>query len=220
MKTDKGTGWMLHCGIGLAAYGMLAACQAASLNVQLSDGAGAALQDAVVAAIPEGGAPAKSNAGLIKIEQNGRKFIPAVTVLQTGSAVSFPNLDTVRHHIYSFSPAKKFEMKLYSGVPSENVVFDKPGVVTLGCNIHDKMIAWVVVVDTPYFAKSDAKGELKLDLPKGKYNLRVWHAQQAGSASAEQSLQITEQSQHLQIKVQTKGAPPLKQETKADELIY
>ena len=86
------------------------------------------------------------------IDQRDKQFIPYVTALQVGTSVWFANTDKIRHHVYSFSPAKKFELPLYAGVPAEPVVFDQPGFVTLGCNIHDWMIAYVAVLTTPYFA--------------------------------------------------------------------
>jgi hypothetical protein len=90
--------------------------------------------------------------------------------------VSFPNFDTVRHHVYSFSATKTFDIKLYAGTPANPVVFDKPGVATLGCNIHDRMSAHIVVVDTPLFASSDAAGAARFDLPAGDHVLLFWHA--------------------------------------------
>jgi len=103
--------------------------------------------------------------------------VPQVSVVTVGTPVSFPNRDTVRHHVYSFSPVKTFELKLYAGSPHEPVVFDKPGVAVLGCNIHDQMVAWVVVVDTPFFARSGTTGRARIaDVPAGAYRMRVWHA--------------------------------------------
>jgi hypothetical protein len=96
--------------------------------------------------------------------------------IQGGAAVTFPNKDNIRHHVYSFSATKPLDLKLYSGVPAKPVVFDKPGAVKLGCNIHDWMVGYVYVVDTPYFAKTDKTGSARLDgLPAGDYQLRVWH---------------------------------------------
>jgi len=98
-----------------------------------------------------------------------------VLAVQTGTAVRFPNSDNVRHQVYSFSSAKRFQLPLYAGSPAAPVVFDKPGVVTLGCNIHDRMSAFVVVVDTPYFvATGSSPGELP-NLPEGRYVVHVWH---------------------------------------------
>ncbi len=111
-----------------------------------------------------------------EVAQVERKFVPQVTVLPVGSELRFPNRDTVRHHVYSFSPAKTFELKLYAGTPANPVSFDKPGIAVLGCNIHDQMVAWVVVVETPYHAVAAKNGALKIDAPAGTYRLRTWHA--------------------------------------------
>ena len=110
------------------------------------------------------------------VDQRDKQFIPYVTAVQVGTPVIFPNSDNIRHHVYSFSPAKKFELPLYSGVPAQPVVFDKVGFVTLGCNIHDWMIAYVAVLPTPYFqvTRQDGHAVLK-DLPAGQYTVQVWH---------------------------------------------
>ncbi|MEB0133760.1 methylamine utilization protein [Actimicrobium sp. CCC2.4] len=152
------------------------AAAAASLTVQVTASDSAAATDAVVylesgagQTLPKLGRPAQ-------IEQKGRAFMPLVTVVQTGASISFPNNDSVRHQVYSFSPAKVFELKLYSGAGGEPLLFDKPGTVIIGCNIHDKMSAYIQVVDTPYFAKTDTTGKAVIDnLPAGKYNLKVWY---------------------------------------------
>lgn len=109
------------------------------------------------------------------IDQVRVQFAPRVSVVETGASVSFPNSDDVLHHVYSFSPAKRFELPLYSGRPSSPVVFDQPGVVVLGCNIHDQMIAYVVVLDTPVHAVTGADGVVALEAPAGEYALQVWH---------------------------------------------
>ena len=109
--------------------------------------------------------------------QQGKQFLPGVLVVPVGTSVHFPNRDSVRHHVYSFSPAKKFELKLYTGTPANPVVFERAGVVTLGCNIHDRMVGWIVVVDTPYYAQA-AEGAAQVQIngvPAGNYKLRVWH---------------------------------------------
>jgi plastocyanin len=154
---------------------------AATLDVAVVDQSGAPVSDAVVYATQVVGPPARpSSPGMIV--QREKTFIPTVTPIQSGTAIAFPNEDTVRHHVYSFSPAKVFELKLYIGSPREPVLFDKAGVVVLGCNIHDHMLAYVVVVDTPYFAKTDASGAARLaSLPDGEYQLRVWHARLPGA---------------------------------------
>lgn len=156
---------------------LLSPANAANLSVKITDKAGVALQNAVVYVEPVNKiitsiAPTTA----VSIEQKGRKFLPLVTVAQAGSLITFPNRDTVRHHVYSFSPAKTFELKLYTGVPAAPVLFDKAGTAVLGCNIHDQMVAFVHIVDTPYFAKTDALGKVLLkDVPDGAYVLKAWH---------------------------------------------
>lgn len=154
-----------------------AAAWAVPVTLQVRTAAGQPVADAVVAVELRGRASRTSTAKA-EMSQRDRSFRPPVLVVQTGTAVSFPNFDTVRHHVYSFSPVKVFDIKLYAGTPAEPVVFDKPGVAALGCNIHDRMSAHIVVVDTPHFARTDARGEASLDLPAGEHRLLTWHAAQ------------------------------------------
>ena len=116
-------------------------------------------------------APATASADMKQVQ---RSFVPSLLVVQTGTSVHFPNFDTVRHHVYSFSPTKTFELKLYAGTPAQPVVFDKAGTATLGCNIHDRMLAYIHVVDTPYFGVTDGLGNVTIDLPPGDHTVRVW----------------------------------------------
>jgi plastocyanin len=110
-----------------------------------------------------------------RMAQRNMQFEPFVLIVPVGADVAFPNLDRIRHHVYSFSPAKTFELKLYGRDETRIVHFDKPGVVDLGCNIHDNMVAFIVVVDTPYAAKTDASGVAVIhDAPAGPHALRVW----------------------------------------------
>jgi plastocyanin len=147
----------------------------ADVTVAVSDSQGVALADAAVYLQPlQGRAPKGGQKG--SIEQVDKTFVPYVSVVQTGTAVSFPNKDTVRHHVYSFSAPKLFDLKLYSGTPSQPVVFDKPGLVALGCNIHDWMLAYVLVVETPWFAVSKDRGNAVVEnVPAGDYNMMIWH---------------------------------------------
>ena len=161
---------------------------AGGLAIQVSDSSGKPLADAVVWADAEASMPVARPLKPAEIEQRGLTFLPLVSVIQTGSRVAFPNNDRVKHHIYSFSPAKKFDQKLYSGAAAATQVFDKPGLVVLGCNIHDRMVAYVKVVDTPLFAKTDAAGIARIELPAaGKYTVSVWHYNMSGPA-VEQAL--------------------------------
>ena len=170
-------------------WGGLQTAGAGTLQLQVQDKNGKPLPDAIVfLESAEAKAAAKPLKG-VEVAQVGRQFKPAVTVVTPGTSILFPNQDTVRHHVYSFSPAKTFELKLYAGVPANPVVFDKVGIAVLGCNIHDNMVAWVLVVDTPYFGHTDAQGKLTLgDVPNGSYKLRTWHASlPTGAPAAEQA---------------------------------
>ncbi len=174
----------------LAILSVVAAGAGASgIAVQVQDMAGKVLPDTVIYVegenIPAGKPPAR-----VEIEQKGLKFLPLVTVIQTGSKIFFPNKDKVRHHIYSFSAAHKFDQKLYSGEEAAPQLFDKAGTVVLGCNIHDKMLAYVKVVDTPYFAKTDGAGAARIELPPGKFTVKAWHFNTAGGQTPEQVLEV------------------------------
>jgi hypothetical protein len=161
----------------LAAFGCATTlAHAASVRVQVVDQAGAPVQDAVVYALPVNGkAPATKPAGAV-IDQIRRHFVPMVSVVQTDASVSFPNKDNIEHDVYSFSPPKRFELNLYHGIPANPVVFDKPGLVVMGCNIHDTMVAYLLIVDTPWFAKTDANGAATIDnLPADSYKVIAWH---------------------------------------------
>ena len=122
---------------------------------------------------PVGARPAGKRTAVV--DQINQQFVPYVSAVQVGTAVTFPNHDNVRHHVYSFSPAKKFELPLYAGIPAEPVVFDREGIVTLGCNIHDWMLAYVAVLGTPYFQITRDDGRVSLrNLPAGSYHVQVW----------------------------------------------
>ena len=167
----------LSCTVAVVAH-----AQPAEVVATVKDQHGKPLADAVVIAVPTDGsnrAPAKPRDDAIF--QVDKEFVPKVSVVLTGTAIAFPNNDSVRHHVYSFSAAKKFELPLYQGVPASPVVFDKAGVVILGCNIHDWMVAYVYVSESPHFAKSGADGNATITgLPPGAYVVRAWHPQLEG----------------------------------------
>lgn len=172
------------------ALGSAGASQAADWTLQVRDPAGAPVPNAAVAVELKGQPVRPATGAAATMAQRDRQFQPQLLVVQTGTAVNFPNFDTVRHHVYSFSPTKKFELKLYSGTPAEPVVFDKPGVAQLGCNIHDRMSAHIVVVDTPLFGITDAKGEVTLNLPPGEHRLRLWATRMGNAAPSSQPLVV------------------------------
>ena len=176
--------------------GLVATAHAGTVVVAVADAAGQPLTDAVV--FLDSAEARKQVKPLIGAEmaQEKRKFVPSVLVVPVGTEVRFPNHDSVRHHVYSFSPAKKFELKLYSGTPSNPVLFDKPGVVVLGCNIHDQMVGWMLVVETPFYGRTpDGSGKVQLDnVPPGVYTLRTWHARLPVGAPAQEQVLTGPQS--------------------------
>ncbi|MBI5927077.1 MAG: methylamine utilization protein [Aquabacterium sp.] len=147
---------------------------AANQSIQVQGDGGQAMEGAAVSVFVKGTKPTASPDVTADMAQKNKAFAPTLRVVQTGTSVSFPNFDTVRHHVYSFSPVKPFEIKLYAGTPAAPVIFDKPGTATLGCNIHDRMLGYIHVVDTPYFGVTDAAGKVTLDLPAGEHRVRVW----------------------------------------------
>jgi plastocyanin len=160
--------------------------RAGDIAFVLSSNRGGAVSDAVITAYPESGA----RGGFARfdwpqeMDQRNLQFAPFVLITPVGASVSFPNRDAVRHHVYSFSPAKAFELKLYGRDETRKVVFDKPGVVALGCNIHDSMVAFIKVVDTPFAAKSDAMGQAVLrGLPPGPAKVLIWHPYQKAAGN-------------------------------------
>lgn len=177
--------------IGVGACLTAAVSAAASVQVELRDEAGKPLSEAVVfLESPEAAKAVKPMLGA-EMAQQGKEFVPRVLVVTKGTELAFPNRDKVRHHVYSFSPTKKFELKLYAGTPANPVLFDQAGVVLLGCNIHDSMVGWVLVVNTPYHGQSQA-GRLTLDnVPAGNYRLRSWHpGLPVGAAALDQALVV------------------------------
>jgi len=160
----------------LGAIGLPFAAFAASLDVSVKNKQGEMVKDAVVYVTTAPGNGSQAKGGKAIIDQRDKEFIPYVIPLKTGTAVRFPNHDNIRHHVYSFSSSKKFEIPLYKGTPAKPIVFDKPGIVVLGCNIHDWMSAYVFVSDTPFFSVTAEDGTGRIgNLSPGTYEVQVWH---------------------------------------------
>jgi plastocyanin len=161
----------------LALAGAASPLAAAPLSVRVVDGSGRPVRDAVVTLEPDGrAARAPRSGGHFVVAQKNLQFHPFLTVVPVGADVSFPNLDPTKHHVYSFSPAKRFELKLFAKDQSRTVHFDKPGVVALGCNIHDGMSAFILVTDSAWTARTNAQGVVTfLDAPNAPGRLTVWH---------------------------------------------
>ncbi len=155
--------------------------QAASVSLTITDSDGHALADAVVSVMPVNktisgpDGPSATPIATI-IDQRNETFIPYVVTIRRGGSVTFRNSDKTRHHVYSFAPIKQFEYVLKPTESSPPVVFDKPGIVVLGCNIHDQMIAYVDVTDAPWVTVTPASGVAHIDgLPSGDFVITIWH---------------------------------------------
>jgi plastocyanin len=176
---------IFYCCVVLALAAGNASAQSAEISARVTDDQGRPVEDAVVVAVPSDGTHVPVRPREAMVDQLNQEFVPKVTAVVVGTPVRFPNHDNIRHQVYSFSPAKRFELPLYAGVPAEAVLFDKPGVVILGCNIHDWMIGYVYVSESPYFAKTGKDGTAVLaELPPRSYTVRVWHPQLDGAEEA------------------------------------
>jgi plastocyanin len=186
------------------------------LVLTLTDEQRAPVADAVVMLQPASGVTLSPRLAArdVVVKQIEREFLPRVTLVGLGSKATFPNNDTVQHSVYSFSKAKPFEIPIYSGNSPTTVTFDRPGVVTLGCNIHDWMVGYIVVADTPVAELTKADGLASIgELPPGNYTLRIWHPLQK-IAEYSQTITIAEATRRLAITLalnppRTRYKPPL-----------
>jgi len=185
---------------------------AAPLSVRVVDSSGRPVRDAVVTLYPSGGAARTPRpGGRFTVAQQNLQFRPFLTVVSVGANVSFPNLDPTKHHVYSFSPAKKFELKLFAKDQSRTVHFDKPGVVALGCNIHDQMSAFIVVTDSAWTARTNAQGVVIFaDAPNAPARLTAWHPYlRAPGGQVQQAIAPAQRSAGFQVRLRPPPAMPM-----------
>jgi plastocyanin len=195
--------FLLWCSLAVRAVG-------ADLQVLVKDQTGRPVEGAVVWA--EGSQEKALPAIQTEIVQRNRQFIPPVTIVPVGSVVRFPNWDNVQHHVYSFSAAKTFDIPLYIGQSPKAIEFERPGIVTLGCNIHDWMAAYVVVLDSGFFARTDERGVgLIRNLPAGPVSIVGWCPRLRG-APVQANLEGSQSSAELTMKLR-----PAFQRTPPDE---
>jgi plastocyanin len=165
---------------------------AADLTAAVLDGAGHGVAGIVIIAESDRALPDKHAPRTAIMDQQHMQFVPRVLVIQTGTGVDFPNSDQIQHQVYSFSAPKTFKLSLYAGHKYPPVIFDRPGLVTLGCNIHDGMIGYIYVTDSPFFGRSDDAGQLQLHgLPAGNYTLTAAHPQMQEPGGGPLQLHLT-----------------------------
>src|SRR5690349_13801942 len=194
-----------------AGLGLTAPLSAAPLAVRVVDASGRPVRDAVVTLYPAGSAArAPSAGGRFVVSQQNLQFHPFLTIVPVGADVSFPNLDSTKHHVYSFSSAKRFELKLFAKDQSRTVHFDKAGVVALGCNIHDQMSAFIVVTDSAWTARTNAQGMASFgDAPNVPARLAVWQPYlRAPGGMVEQAVGAGQRSASFSLRLRPPPAMP------------
>lgn len=187
---------------------------AATLAVQIVDQDGKAAPNAVVTLTPQGRsmpAPATRLDAEKVIDQRQETFIPLVTILPRNGHIVFANHDKTKHQVYSFSAIKQFEITLVQGQNSPPFLFEKTGIATLGCNIHDHMIAYVVVTDSPWTAITGADGRAEIaDIPAGTYDVQLWHPQlPPGSSPPTDRIVVSGDTTPYTAKVKLLPPPPM-----------
>jgi plastocyanin len=162
---------MVAVGLGFLAQ----VCSAASVSGRVTTPDGKPVADAVVF-VQEEIARATTAPRPATMDQIDKTFVPGLLPIVAGTRVSFPNHDQIHHHVYSFSRTKTFELPLYKGEDATPVLFDKVGVVKVGCNIHDWMSGIILVLPTPWFARTDTDGRFNVEnVPGGKHTFVAWH---------------------------------------------
>ena len=195
-----------------AGLALTAPLGAAPLSVRVVDASGHPVRDAVVTLYAAGSAArAPRPGGRYVVSQKNIQFHPFLSIVPVGADVSFPNLDPTKHHVYSFSPAKRFELKLFAKDQSRTVHFDKAGVVALGCNIHDQMSAFIVVTDSVWTARTNAQGMATFaDAPNAPGRVTAWHPYlRAPGGVVEQNVRSGQRSASFQVRL--RPPPPAMQ---------
>lgn len=153
-------------------------------QLTITDASGEPLQHAVVE-LPQ---PVQTPDSVAIMDQVHKQFVPYVLTIQKGQQVNFPNSDDIRHHVYSFSPTKPFELKLYAGTPNAPLQFNNAGVVVLGCNIHDSMVGYIYVSNGNQVLISNAKGVVQI--PHNVDSVTVWHPEQQDEIASRKSVTL------------------------------
>ena len=189
-----------YLALGILVLAAGTAARAAPLSVTVLTADGHPLAGAVVAVYGSSSEhPAAPVQGVM--DQINKTFRPDVLVIPVGSTVEFPNSDTVSHQIYSFSAARRFQLPLYRGKPYPPVHFDQAGLVTLGCNIHDSMLGYILVTDAPWFGRTNTNGLWSVELASGNYNLRIWHPRMRERPAIERRLALNDAGAQLQVRL-------------------
>lgn len=208
---------LLIVSIGLATLTQALTARAESISLKIVDQQQQAVSSAVIEVLssPESFGQIDS---INVIDQIDKMFVPEQIVIQQGQAVDFPNSDNIRHHVYSFSEAKTFELKLYADKPEKPIQFEKPGVVVVGCNIHDSMIGYIYIAQHQTVVTSSDQGYAKFNATEQNPRISVWHPYTTDGAESRQYFEIDqlEQNDKGEHIVQLDIAPPPPRESFED----
>jgi plastocyanin len=156
--------------------GVLVVAQAAEVRVLVQDGQQQPVANAAVVLRALDESPTLPSEPEASVDQIDREFVPAAISVPVNTRVLFPNKDDIRHHVYSFSQAKSFELPLYTGTPARPIEFPDEGIVTIACNIHDWMVGHIYVLDSPWHGITGDDGRWQIEgVPEGRYAVEVWH---------------------------------------------
>jgi plastocyanin len=193
----------------IALLGLAMEASSAGLTVAVQERDGKAFPGAIVTLYSEGGSLPALAPVHATVDQVNLAFVPDLLVIPVGSTVEFPNSDLVSHQVYSFSSPRRFQLPLYRGKPYPPVRFEQPGLVTLGCNIHDNMLAYVLVTDAQLFGRTDARGSwVAADVPPGRYRVRTWHPRMSDAPeSLERPVTVTESGTQVVLRLSSALRP-------------
>ena len=213
MYSAKGSVWGRYPGLAqrfAAVLLCLSVCSAAwttDLQVRVLQQNGKPLRGAVVSVHVIAASASAATPIKVVMDQVNLAFAPDLLVIPVGSTVSFPNTDKVSHEVYSFSSAHPFKLGLYRGNGHPPELFDRPGLVTLGCNIHDAMLAYILVTDAPYYGTTAADGSwTQADIVRGKYRIEVWSPRLAGAGQMLQREVTVNPGEHAQAEIRADRA--------------
>ncbi|NDW22748.1 methylamine utilization protein [Alteromonas hispanica] len=186
-------------------------CEAAVHTVKVVDQENNPVNNAVVAFYSKSSSPTADTDDIAVMDQVNKQFLPSVIAIQKGQKVKFPNSDDIRHHVYSFSPTKPFEIKLYKGSNVAPILFDKPGIGILGCNIHDNMVGHIYVSDGEVTRVTNAEGEATFDeaVPE---RVAIWHKDLSIDGSLKVNVMLTEKggTATANVELVSQAPPPSK----------
>lgn len=181
---------------------------ASAMTVKVVDASGAPVANAVVTFETAGATPSDYGQEM-KVSQEDIMFHPYVLVVPVGADVEFPNLDRVRHHVYSFSKGNRFELELYGREAHRSVKFKQAGTVAIGCNIHDMMVSYIRVVDAPFAGVTGEDGTVEIrNLPDTVSSGTVWQPDMSGGKSVNVAANPSGEMMELDLRTAYVAPPP------------